>query len=158
VLVIGRQALAVLVAAAVIVGALHLLLFRTQLGRKLRATAQDRVMAAAVGVPVNAMIALSFALAAALAGTAGMLLANQFFVTPAEGTNLMLKAYIAATIGGWGRLHGAVLGALLIALFEVIVAAWASYPVAEAMLYLTVLAILFVRPQGLFGEPAQRRA
>lgn len=157
-LVIGRQALAVLVAAAVIVGALHLLLFRTQLGRKLRATAQDRVMAAAVGVPVNAMIALSFALAAALAGTAGMLLANQFFVTPAEGTNLMLKAYIAATIGGWGRLHGAVLGALLIALFEVIVAAWASYPVAEAMLYLTVLAILFVRPQGLFGEPAQRRA
>ena len=59
-------------------------------------------MAEALGIRVNAMIALTFALATALAGVAGLLLANVFFVTPTDGTNYMLKAYIAVTIGGWG--------------------------------------------------------
>ena len=77
-------------------------------------------MAEALGIRVNAMIALTFGLAAALAGAAGMLLANTFFVSPTDGTNYIIKAYIAVTIGGWGSLPGAVLGAFLIALFEVI--------------------------------------
>ena len=155
---LDRQSLAILVTAALLVVGLHLLLGRTQLGRRMRAVADDQEMARAVGIPVTAMIALTFALAAALAGAAGLLLANQFFVTPVEGTNLMIKAYIAVVIGGWGRLHGAVAGAMLIAFFEVGVAAWISYPVAEALLYAALLAVLFLRPQGLFGEAAGRRA
>lgn len=157
-LALDRQSLAILATAALIAGGLHLLLTRTQLGRRMRAVAEDQEMARAVGIPVNRMIALTFALAAALAGAAGLLLANQFFVTPTEGTNLMIKAYIAVVIGGWGRLHGAVAGAMLIAVFEVGVAAWISYPVAEALLYAALLAVLFLRPQGLFGEAAGRRA
>ena len=157
-LTLDRQSLAILVTAALLVVGLHLLLVRTQLGRRMRAVADDQEMARAVGIPVTAMIALTFALAAALAGAAGLLLANQFFVTPVEGTNLMIKAYIAVVIGGWGRLHGAVAGAMLIAFFEVGVAAWISYPVAEALLYAALLAVLFLRPQGLFGEAAGRRA
>ena len=70
----------------------------------------------------------------------------------------MLKAYIAATLGGWGRLDGAVAGALVIALFEVGVAALLSAPVAEAMLAAGVIALLWLRPQGLFGEHAGHRA
>ncbi len=131
---------------------------RTRLGRQLRATAQDREMAAALGIRVNLMIALTFAIGAALAGAAGTLLANQFFLTPTEGGSLILKAYIAVVIGGWGSLEGAVLGALLIALFETVVAAALSYTAASALLYGTTLAILFLRPQGLFGEAAGRRA
>ena len=104
------------------------------------------------------MIAASFALATALAGAAGLLLSNQFFVAPTDGTNLMIKAYIATVIGGWGRLGGAAGGALLIALFEVVVSAWLSYAVAEGALYAALLAILFLRPQGLLGEAAGRRA
>ena len=155
---LARQSIAIVVVAALVIAALHFLFARTQFGRQLRATAQDRDMAAALGVPVNAMIAITFALAAGLAGIAGLLLANQYFVTPTEGGTLILKAYIAVTIGGWGRISGAVLGALLIALFEVIVAAYVSYVVAETLLYVALLAILFVRPQGLMGELAQRRA
>jgi branched-chain amino acid transport system permease protein len=109
-------------------------------------------------VPVARMVALAFALAAALAGAAGLLLANQFFVTPEDGGALMLKAYVAAALGGWGRLAGAVAGALGIALFEVGVASLLSYPVAEALLYATALAILALRPQGLFPEHAGQRA
>ena len=157
-LFVGRQALAVIAVAAALIAGLGLLLGRTQLGRKLRATAQDAEMAQALGIDVVTMIALSFALATALAGAAGLLLAHQFFVTPSEGGTLMLKAYIAVVIGGWGSLRGAVVGALLIALFEVVVAAFVSHPVAEGALFVSVLAILLLRPQGVFGEAAQRRA
>ncbi len=157
-LIVGRQALAIIVVAAVLIAALGLLLGHTQLGRKLRATAQDPEMARALGIDVTAMIGLSFALATAFAGAAGLLLANQFFITPSDGGPLMLKAYIAVVIGGWGNLRGAVVGALLIALFEVVVAAFVSHPVAEGGLFVAVLAILLLRPQGVFGEAAQRRA
>jgi branched-chain amino acid transport system permease protein len=94
----------------------------------------------------------------ALAGAAGLLLANQFFVTPSAGTDFVIKAYIATTIGGWGSLPGAVAGAFLIAFFEVGVSSVLSYTAATAALYVALLAILFLRPQGLFGEAAQSRA
>lgn len=172
-LALPRQSVAIVIAAAVLIAAQWWLFARTALGRQLRATAQDRPMAEALGIRVNAMIALTFGLAAALAGAAGMLLANTFFVSPTDGTNYIIKAYIAVTIGGWGSLAGAVAGALLIALFEVIypqipvlagldAGGWRavvfSQTSATILLYVVVLAILFFRPQGLFGEKVQRRA
>ncbi|MCZ6764650.1 MAG: branched-chain amino acid ABC transporter permease [Alphaproteobacteria bacterium] len=157
-LTLSHQSLAILVVAMVLVTGLGLLLERTQLGRRLRAAAQDPDMARALGIRVDRLIAISFALGLALAGAAGLLLANQFFVTPAAGGAVMLKAYIVVTIGGWGRMTGAVAGAMLTALFETVVASLVSQPVAEALLYLALFAILFARPQGLFGESADRRA
>lgn len=115
-------------------------------------------MAQALGIPVGRMIAATFALGAALAGIAGLLLANRYFVTPTDGASYMLTAYIAVVIGGWGSLAGAVAGAMLIAVFEIFVSAMLSHPVAIALLYGCLLAILVLRPQGLFGERAQRRA
>jgi branched-chain amino acid transport system permease protein len=155
---IGSQRLAIIAVAASLILGQHLLLTRTQFGRMLRATAQDRDIARALGIPATRMIAGAFALATALAGAAGLLLANEYFVAPGDGGAYILKAYIAATIGGWGSLAGAVVGALLIALFEVSLSAWLSYAAATAALYAALLAILFLRPQGLFGEAVQRRA
>lgn len=157
-LVVSVQSLAIIAVAATLIAGQHWLFERTQLGRRLRATAQDPDMARACGIAVTPMILLTFALATALAGAAGLLLANQFFVTPTEGADLILKAYIAVTIGGWGSVPGAVAGALLIALFEIILSAWTSHTVALAALYGALLAILAVRPEGLFGEVARRRA
>lgn len=172
---VPEQSLAMIAVAAVLIAAQWWLFARTALGRDLRATAQDRLMAEAIGIRVNWMIALTFGLAAALAGAAGLLLANTFFVSPSDGTNYIIKAYIAVTIGGWGSLAGAVLGALLIALFEVIYpqlpillpfgdaqVPWKqivfSQTSATILLYVVVLVILFWRPQGIFGEVVQRRA
>lgn len=172
---ISQQALGIIAVAAVLIFAQHLLLNRTSMGRRLRATAQDRPMAEAVGIRVNRMIALTFALGSALAGAAGLMLSNTFFVTPTDGTNYIIKAYIAVTIGGWGSLPGALAGALLIALFEVLypslplllpfidersplVNVIFSQTMGTIILYAAVLAILFFRPQGLFGEAVQRRA
>jgi len=157
-LTVSTQSLAIIAVAALLIAAQSFVMARTQLGRALRATAQDRETARALGIPVTAMIAASFAIAAALAGAAGLLLANQFFVTPSAGTDFVIKAYIATTIGGWGSLAGAVAGAFLIAFFEVGVSSLFSYTVATAALYAALLAILLLRPQGLFGEAAQMRA
>jgi len=171
---LSEQSAAVVAVAALLIFGQWWLFARTRLGRRLRATAQDREMAEAIGIPVNIMIAFTFGLAAALAGAAGLLLGNTFFVSPTDGTNYIIKAYIAVTIGGWGSLAGAVVGALLIALFEVLYPLLPallpvlarlvpadlvfSQTMATILLYVAVLLILFFRPQGLFGEVVQRRA
>ena len=155
---VGWQSLAMIATAAALVGLLHLLLEHTQYGRRLRATAQDPEIARALGIPVVPLILVAFALAGALAGAAGLLVANQFFLSPSDGANYMLKAYIAVVIGGWGRTWGAVLGALLIAVFESFAAAAVGHLAAEALLYLVLLAVLLFRPSGILGEAAGRRA
>jgi len=157
-LAVSTQSLAIIAVAALLIAGQSFVMARTQFGRALRATAQDRETARAVGIRVTAMIAASFAIGAALAGAAGLLLANQFFITPSAGTDFVIKAYIATTIGGWGSLAGAVAGAFLIAFFEVGVSSVLSYTAATAALYAALLAILLLRPQGLFGEAAQLRA
>ena len=157
-LAVSRQSLAIIGAAALLIAGQLFLTNYTQLGRAMRATAQDRDMAAAIGIPVARMVAFIFAASATLGGAAGLLLANQFFVTPTDGTNLIIKAYIAVVIGGWGRIGGALAGAMLIALFETVISAWIDYTVATGLLYAVVLAILLVRPSGLFGEVEGRRA
>lgn len=153
----GQQA-AILAAALVLAGGLIWLLERTRIGRWLRASAQDPEIARSLGIPVGAMTMFSFAVAAALAGAAGLMAGHTLFMTPTDGGQFMLKAYIAVTIGGWGRISGAVLGAFVIALFEVVVAAEISYVWAEGALYATVLLVLLVRPRGLLGEAARIRA
>lgn len=155
---VPEQSVAIILVAGLLIGAQHMIFAHTQLGRRLRATAQDPEMARACGVPVTRMILVTFAIGTACAGAAGLLLANRYFVTPTAGGDLILKAYIAVTVGGWGSVPGAVVGALLIALFEVGVSSVFSYPVALGALYGVLLLILMVRPQGLFGEAVRRRA
>ena len=111
---LSRQAAGTIVVAAIIIAAQYLLFAKTQLGRRLRATAEDREMAEAIGIPAKILIAITFGLGTALAGIAGALLANQYFVYPTGGIALSVLAYIAVVIGGWGSLAGAVLGSLCV--------------------------------------------
>jgi branched-chain amino acid transport system permease protein len=152
------QALASIAVAIAAIGGVYLLLRRSQLGRQLRATAQNPAMAEAIGIDTRRMIAFAFALAAGLAGLAGLLLAPIQLVTPYDGPTLIVKAYIAVVIGGWGRIGGTVLGALAIAVFEVTVATVLSQPAAEATLYIVLLGVLWLRPHGVFGEMSGERA
>ena len=157
-LVVSKQAIGTVVVAGVLIALQYLLFSRTQIGRRLRATAEDRQMAQAVGIPAYTLIAVTFGLGTALAGVAGALLANQFFVSPTGGISLSVYAYIAVVVGGWGSIAGAVIGAMLISVFQVVVSAYVSYAVASGFLYMTLLVIFFVRPQGILGERVQRRA
>jgi branched-chain amino acid transport system permease protein len=155
--VLDRQTLAILATAGLLILAQHALLHRTRFGRMLRASAQDGEMARLLGIPVNRMVAASFALGAALAGAAGMLLANRYFVAPTSGTDFILKAYMAATLGGWGSLPGAGLGALAIGLFEVVLAGFTTSTIATVALYAAILLMLFVRPEGIFAGAIRQR-
>ncbi len=157
-LTISLQSMAIVGTAAVVILLLHLLLERTQLGRRLRAAAEDAEMARALGIAVRRLTGLAFALGAGLAALAGLLLANVYFVTPTAGLAFMLKAYIAVTIGGWGSLRGAVIGAFLVAMFEVVASRLWTATIADALLYVVLLLVLLLRPEGLFGEAAGRRA
>jgi branched-chain amino acid transport system permease protein len=155
---ISQQSAGIVLVAAILILLQFVVFSRTQIGRKLRATTQDREMAQAIGIPALRMIAITFGIGASLAGVAGALLANQYFVWPTGGITLTVIAYMAVVIGGWGNIPGAVVGAMLIALFQVVVASFVSYTAATILLYLMVLWVFIVRPQGLFGEHAPRRA
>jgi branched-chain amino acid transport system permease protein len=173
--VISEQSVAVIGAAAILITGQHLLFARTRFGKRLRAVAQDPEMAVASGINVRLMIAFTFALAAALAGAAGMLLSATYYVSPSDAGNYTMKAYIAATIGGWGSIPGAVIGAFMVAFFEVIIPAlpalapelarWSpglssafSMTTSTIALFVAFLVVLLFRPQGLFGEAIKKRA
>jgi len=172
---ISIQTLSVIAVAAILIGGQYALFNKTRLGKRLRAVAQDREMALALGMNVTLMIILTFGIAAALAGAAGLLFANTFYVSPGDGESYIIKTYVAVALGGWGSLRGAVLGAFIVAASEVIIPAiplilpafTSHLPMADQLfsstssticLYLMFLAVLFVRPQGLFGEAIQQRA
>lgn len=155
---ISQQSIGILVVSALLVTLQFLVFRRTQIGRKLRATTQDREMAQAIGIPAQRMIAITFGVGASLAGIAGAMLANQYFVWPTGGVTLTVFAYMAVVIGGWGSIPGAVAGAMMIALFQVVVASFVSYTAATILLYLAVLCVFILRPQGLFGDAMRRRA
>lgn len=136
----------------------YLCLYHTQWGRRMRAAAQDQEMAKILGLPVKWLLLSSIALGTTLAGIAGLFLSHRYFVTPLSGLDLMLKIYVAATIGGWGRLSGAALGGLLVAAFETFVTYWLSDSVATALLFLSLIGLLLWRREGLFGEREGQRA
>jgi branched-chain amino acid transport system permease protein len=154
---ISIQALGTLGVAAALIALQYIIFARTQIGRRMRATAQDRQMAQAIGIRASTVIAATFGAGTALAGVAGALLANQFFVYPTGGIPLSVYAYIAVVVGGWGSIAGAVVGAMIISIFQVVVSAYVSYAVATGLLYCALLLVFFFRPQGIFGELVQRR-
>lgn len=149
--------LAIIGVAALLLLAQWALFAKTTLGKRLRAAASDPETAAALGIPVRRMILITFVVGSTLAGAAGWFTAERHLVTPSSGDDLILKAYIATTIGGWGSVPGAAAGAVLIAAFEVLVSSVLSAQWSQGALYALLFAILILRPEGLFGEAARRR-
>lgn len=131
---------------------LYLLFFRTRLGRKMRATAQNSTMAQMLGVNTNNILGGTFAVATLLAGLAGWLLAPVVFVYPEMGGSFLIKSFIAVVIGGFGSLQGAVAGGLLFGIVEVMVATYISSTYRDVFSFAVLLLVLLIAPQGLFGE------
>ncbi|WP_213775046.1 branched-chain amino acid ABC transporter permease [Bradyrhizobium sp. dw_78] len=171
----SEQSLAVIVTAAVLIAIQYVLFTHTRIGKRLRAVAQDPFMAAACGIDVRVMVASTFMIATALAGAAGAFLGATYYTSPTDGANYTIKAYLAATIGGWGSLPGAVLGAFLVAIFEILIPALpALFPAIDrvlpgsdgiftmtsstVVLFAVFILVLLFRPQGLLGEAVGKRA
>ncbi len=130
----------------------------TLIGKKLQATSQDKEMATLLGVPVAAMIMITFVYSAVLGGVAGILVAPVLFVSIQMGSTIALKAFAATIIGGFGDVAGAILGGFAIGVIETFGAAYISVPFKDAFAFLALIIFLIVRPQGIFGERVAEKA
>jgi len=151
--VIGFRHLFVLGCASVVVVALHLFVTRSRLGRAMRATAQDHDAARLMGIDVDATIAMTFMLGAALGGGAGAI-AGLYYGTTwfFNGFTLGLKAFTAAVLGGIGNMTGALVGGLLIGVIEVLATQVLSAQWSNVVVFAVLVLVLVVRPSGIFGE------
>lgn len=153
---INWQSLFIIATTLVLVMAQWWLFQRTRLGFRLRATAQDPTTARLMGINVNRMTATTFALASAYAGIAGVLLAPVIFLSSTTGATLILKIFVAVVIGGFGSIAGAVLGGLILGVFEILTTAYVSSAYANAIVFAVLFAILIVRPRGILGKVQSR--
>jgi branched-chain amino acid transport system permease protein len=155
--VISKHLIFVVGVTGVLIAALYFLLYRTSIGYRMRAVAQDSDAAQLVGISVTAMFILAWTLAFGLAGVAGVLLGPIWMVDPGMGPNVALKAFAAAIIGGFGSLPGAVVGGIFVGLTEVFGAAYISSAYKDAFVFLTMILFLTFRPEGVFGERVGQR-
>ena len=150
---------ALFVVAVILMVALDLFVFRTRFGSAMRATAQDREAATFMGIDVDRVIMVTFLLASALAGMAGVLFALRYAtVNFFMGYLLGIKAFTAAVIGGIGNLRGAMLGGLLLGVLESLTGGFISTQFQDTFVFLALILVLLVRPQGLFGQAQADRA
>lgn len=155
---VGRQQLLIVAVVVVLMIAQHIVLQRTTLGKVMRAVAVDRDTAALMGIPVQKVLAGTFAYSSVLAALAGILLAPLFFVTTEMGTMVGLKGFVAMIIGGFGSIPGAILGGLLLGVSENLGAYWISSTYKDVIAFSLLLLFLAVRPQGLLPERHADRA
>jgi branched-chain amino acid transport system permease protein len=142
----------VMLFGAALIAAVWLLVFRTSLGAVVRAAAFDRQMSASLGVPVARVYAGTFAFGAALAGTAGVLLAPIYSVFPTMGRDFVLIAFSVVIIGGMGSIKGAVLAGLLLTQVQALSSLYISPVWSDPLLFGIMVLVLMWRPQGLFGK------
>jgi branched-chain amino acid transport system permease protein len=146
------QSLVVLASAMVIVTLLWLFIDRTLLGKAVIATSANRLAARLIGVDTRRIVDLSFAVSAAIGAIAGVLITPIALTSYDAGTLLALKGFAAVMLGGLGSALGAVVGGLLIGLFEALAAGYLSSNYKDAIAFLIILIVLIAIPRGLFGR------
>jgi branched-chain amino acid transport system permease protein len=164
---VSVKSLVVIVAALLMLWALHVLVNRTKIGTAIRAVAEDQAAASLMGINVNRIISLTFVIGGAMGGAAGVLFGVQYgLINPYTGFIPGLKAFTAAVLGGIGNIPGAMLGGLVLGLLEAFAASYLSLLTGGAFgaeykdifAFSILILILIFRPKGLLGEVVRERA
>lgn len=145
-----QSAIAFAIAIA-LTGGLYLLMTRTDIGRAIRATAQNPDSAALMGVNVVRIDMITFGIGTALAAAAGVLLVPSLYVYPTVGEILSVKCFVIVVLGGLGSVPGAIAGGLLLGLVESLGAVYVSVAFKDTIGFVLFLLVLLFRPAGLFG-------
>jgi branched-chain amino acid transport system permease protein len=164
---VPMKSLVVIVAALLMLWALHTIVRRTKVGKAIRAVAEDQAAASLMGINVNRMISITFLIGGAMGGAAGVLFGIQYgLINPYTGFIPGLKAFTAAVLGGIGNIPGAMLGGLVLGLLEAFAASYLSLLTGGAFgaeykdifAFSILILILILRPKGLLGEVVRERA
>src|SRR6266568_3684653 len=154
---VNPQAFWVVGSLLVVMAALAFFFNRTRLGKAMLATAQNRLAAELMGIDVKKILRLSFALSALLGALAGALTAPITLTRYDVGIMLGLKGFCAAILGGLGTATGALAGGIILGLTEAMAAGYVSSAYKDAVAFLLILAVLVLKPSGLFGRRAVHR-
>ncbi len=152
--IITPHQILILVVSITMMLALKLFIDNTRMGKAMRATSLDQDTAMLMGINVNKVISLTFAIGSALAAVGGILIALDFKVYPTMGTMTGLKAFVAAVVGGIGNISGAMFGGILLGLLETFGVAVLGIPsgLKDTIAFGVLIIILLVKPEGLFGK------
>ncbi len=153
---IGYENLAIICGTAALCGVLFLFFRFTRLGVAMQAASQNQLAAYYVGIPVKRIYSLVWAMSAAIAATAGILVAPVSLVEPVMGF-IGIKAFAAAIVGGFGSLPGAIVGGLLVGVVEQFAGLYLPTGFADTSAYVILLLMLFIRPEGIFATMQQKK-
>jgi branched-chain amino acid transport system permease protein len=137
---------------------LHLIMRRTMIGLAMRAVAHNKDIAYLSGVNVPLMISMTFGVACALGAAAGVLIGPINYVQVLMGIGILVKAFAAAVVGGFGSLPGAILGGLLVGVVESLGAGFISGTYKDVYAFILLIVVLMVKPSGLLGVEAKVKA
>jgi branched-chain amino acid transport system permease protein len=130
---------------------LYLILHRTDLGKMIRAVSQNRDAAVLMGINTRFVYTVAFCMSAVVAGIGGALISNIYYISPGIGSQFILIAFVVVVLGGMGNFWGAFWGGLIIGVSESIASVFISPSLAPVVDYVIFVAVLWWRPQGLFG-------
>ena len=137
---------------------MQLFVKKTKLGKAMRAVPQDKDASTLVGINVNKIITLTFAIGSALAAVAGVLLCSTVpTLQPTTGSMPGIRAFTAAVFGGIGSIPGAMLGGILLGVIETFSKAYLSPQFSDAIVFAVLIVILLVKPAGLLGKQVQEK-
>ena len=148
--------LVVMVVCALAIGSVYWLVFKTRYGIALRAMADDGPVARAQGIPPARMFPMAFAIATALAGLTGALVTPMLALEPHGGEAVLGKAFVVVILGGLGSVTGAMIAAFIVGLLEAYSSVYLGGSQGALALFVLVMLILLVRPQGLLGTVARK--
>lgn len=140
--------------AALLMASLHLFLRYTKTGKAMRATADNMELARISGIRTERIILWTWAIGGALAAAGGILYGIDVQIHPGMGWNFLLPLFAAAILGGIGKVHGALIGGLIIGVLQQFSTAWLLPTYKPAVAFIGMIVILLLRPQGIFGEKA----
>lgn len=147
-----------LMVSATLVLLLEFIIYKTKIGKAMRAASLDIEAASLMGINVNNTISLTFAIGSALAGIAGVLVAISYpSINPYMGAMPGLKAFVAAVFGGIGSIPGALLGGVVIGILETLSKAYISTKFSDAIVFSILILILLIKPSGLLGEKTNEK-
>lgn len=138
--------------ALIVVGLLYYLICKTDVGRAIQATAQDKQMARLMGINVGRIYAITFGLGAGITGLSGSLVSTYFVIFPFMGMEYTIIAFCVVVLGGMGYIPGAVIGGLILGILQSFAATFLTAGISMALTFIVLFLVLVIRPAGIVGK------